>query len=84
MWYWLGTVSSGAALLLLARWALHVGRPHEDVGVARRVWDRLSEKFRDAWSILWRAYGPITEEMRSSWERLRARYQGGAYGTEGT
>lgn len=84
MLWWLGSLTSGAALLLLSRWALGVSRPAEDVVTARRLLERPLAQLRDAWSIFWRAYGPITADVRSAWETLRARYQRGSFGTEGT
>lgn len=83
MW-WLGSILSGAALILLSRWALRVARPQEDIGAVERVVWSMSEVVIDAWHSIWRAYGPITEDMRATWAQLRARYQGGGYGTEGT
>ncbi len=84
MFWWLGSVSSGAALLLLSRWALRVSQPREDLQLAQRIAERTVERVRSLWSILWRAYGPVTQDMRSAWEQLRTRYRGGAYGSEGT
>jgi hypothetical protein len=75
---------SGAALLLLSRWSLRVARPTDDLAAAWRVWWRVEEWARDCWTILWRAYGPVTTDMRTAWERLRERYRGGAFGLEGT
>lgn len=84
MVWWLGTVASGAVLLVLSRWALRVSRPADDLGHAERTAERIIERTRSLWSILWRAYGPVTADMRSAWETLRTRYHGGAYGAEGT
>lgn len=84
LWRRLIEVSIGGVMLLLGRWLLRVSRPVDDLVAVGRVWDRLVGRLYDAWTILWRAYGPVTEEMRASWERLRARYQGGAFGSEGT
>ena len=84
MWRRIVGLVSGAAFLLLSRWSLRMSRPTDDLAAARRVWWHMEEKLHDCWTILWRAYGPVTDDMRASWARLRERYRGGAYGGEGT
>lgn len=84
LWRWAFEVSIGGAMMLLGRWALRVGKPLDDLEAMRRVAGQLVERARSAWSILWRAYGPVTADMRARWEQLRARYRGGSYDVEGT
>lgn len=83
MW-WLGSLLSGAALIVLSRWALRVARPQEDIAMTARVIEQAFDGLYEAWTILWRAYGPVTARTRAAWEGLRARYRGGTYGVEGT
>lgn len=84
VWRWITEVSIGGSIMLVGRWLLHMSRPADDVWAVRRFVERVTRRGRDYWSILWRAYGPVTADMRSAWERLRARYHDGAYGAEGT
>lgn len=84
MIWWLGSLASGALLIVLSRWLLRIAHPTEDMAAVERTLERASAATSGVWTVLWRAYGPITDEMRAAWARLRDRYQGGAYGTEGT
>lgn len=81
---WLSTLAASSALLLLSRWSLRVARPAEDFAALSRLTWRVRSWFTAKWSIFWRFYGPVTEEMRSRWETLRTRYQSGSFGVEGT
>lgn len=82
--FWISTFLSSAGLLLLARWALRVARPQEDIAVVQRAVEHVCDWTRDAWTIFWRAYGPVTNDVRARWESLRARYRTGGYGMEGS
>lgn len=83
MW-WISTLVSSAALLLLARWTLRVARPQDDLAATQRALDVVVERTHEAWTIFWRMYGPVTNDVRQKWEALRARVQRGSFGVEGT
>jgi hypothetical protein len=81
---WLRALIPGGALLLLSRWLLRVASPRDDLAAVERAWGYVVERGRSAWTIIWRAYGPVTADMRAKWEELRTRYRRGSFGTEGT
>lgn len=81
---WIGAMATSAAMLLLSRWMMQIGRPLDDWYLFTRLIERVKTWLRDGWTILWRAYGPITKSVKSQWELLRRQYQAGKYGTQGT
>lgn len=84
MLWWLSSVSSGAAVLLLMRWMFHIARPRDDWRRLAGWTARAVGSVREAGRTLLRAYGPVTEDMRRAWNGLRQRYQSGAFGEQGT
>lgn len=80
MWWWLSTVSSGAAVLLLMRWMFHVARPADDLA-------RLASWFSGArrWAAVQRVR--LLDALGvtgGAWRLLRYRYQHGGFGELGT
>lgn len=80
MWGWVFTIIDSVVLLVCMRWLFRLATPQADI---RTVSGWLGRARR--WVLGWRvhlrdALGLTTE----AWQRLRADYQAGRYGVEGT